>query len=108
MAVYGYVRSAAGSIEQLDEQRRQIRAFFAARGQEVTGFFADSASALGPPTRRAGYGEMYSALQQGDAVAVTDFIRIARDLGDLVAAAEALDSLGVRLVVASEERGVEG
>jgi DNA invertase Pin-like site-specific DNA recombinase len=108
MAVYGYVRSATGSIEQLDEQRRQIQAFFAARGQEVTEFFADSASGLSPPTQRAGYGEMYSALQQGDAVAVADFVRIARDLRDLVDAAEALDRMGVRLVIASEERGVEG
>ena len=107
MAVYGYVRSATGSVEQLDEQRRQIQAFFATRGQEVTEFFADSASALSRPTERPGYGEMYSSLQEGDAVAVTDFVRIARDLAALVEAAEALDRLGVRLVIASDDRGVE-
>ena len=106
MAVYGYVRSATGSVEQLDEQRRQIQAFFAARGQEVTEFFADSA--LSRPTERAGYGKMSSSLQEGDAVAVTDFVRIARDLAALVEAAEALDRLGVRLVIASDDRGVEG
>jgi DNA invertase Pin-like site-specific DNA recombinase len=108
MAVYGYVRSATGSVEQLDEQRRQIQAFFAARGRAVTEFFADCAPALGPPTERVGYGEMYSGLQQGDAVAVTDFVRIARDLAELVEAAEALDRMGVKLVIASNDRGVEG
>jgi hypothetical protein len=51
---------------------------------------------------------MYSSLQEGDAVAVTDFVRIARDLAELVEAAKALDRLGVRLVIASNDRGVEG
>jgi DNA invertase Pin-like site-specific DNA recombinase len=108
MAVYGYVRSATGSVEHLDEQRRQIQAFFAARGGEVTGFFADSGSGNTRPTERPGYGEMYSGLERGDAVAVTDFVRIARDLAELVEAAKALDRMGVRLVIASNDRGVEG
>jgi len=108
MAVYGYVRSATGSVEQLDEQRRQIEAFFAARGHKITECFADSASALSHPTDRLGYGEMSSTLREGDTVAVADFVRIARDLAELIDAARALDRMGVKLVIASDDRGVEG
>jgi len=108
MTVYGYVRSATGSVEQLDEQRRQIEAFFAARGHKIAEFFADSASALSHPTDRPGYGEMSSTLREGDTVAVTDFVRIARDLAELIDAARALDRMGVKLVIASDDCGVEG
>jgi DNA invertase Pin-like site-specific DNA recombinase len=107
MTVYGYVRSATGSFEQLAAQRRQIEAFFRAKGLEVAGVFADSGSGHGEPIDRPGYCELHSKLQRGDTVAVIDFVRIARDLAQLGEAAKALDRLGVRLVIASNDRGVE-
>jgi DNA invertase Pin-like site-specific DNA recombinase len=101
MSVYGYIRSATGNAEQLEQQRQHIRASFAESQVPIAEFFEDYATGFFPPMDREGYGRMCEQLKEGDIVIIADLGRIARSARLLGDALEWLKRRGVTVQLAN-------
>ena len=101
MSVYGYIRSATGNAEQLEQQRQHIRASFAESQVPIAEFFRDQATGFNAPEEREGYARMCERLTEGDIVIVADPGRISRSSKGLIDAVAALKRKSVTLLVVS-------
>ena len=98
MTAYGYVRSATGKVEAIEEQRRTVQAIFACLAAKPGPVYADSGSGLTKPEERPGLSDLLSLLGDGDILVVTDHDRISRNPSDLAAVLSALKERNVTVI----------
>jgi DNA invertase Pin-like site-specific DNA recombinase len=96
MTAYGYVRSATGNPEQIEDQRQAIVAMFERAGMTIETIYADVGSGLIKPVERPGFEDLLGVLGRGDILAMTDPTRISRD-----------PALAMGVLLLLSERGVE-
>lgn len=97
---YGYVRSATGNPEHIEEQKAAILDYFERYGLQPGLIVVEGAgSGMLTPSDHPAFVELLRKLQSGDTLIVTSVDRLGRDSGELVKTIRDLASRGVKVML---------